>query len=285
MGCMRILAMLLALASLAGARALQDVEFGSAAGQRLLMDAYIPDGAGPFPAAILVHGGAWVTGDKRGTVRPLFDPLAQSGFAWFSINYRLLSARDPAALISPASIAALAGAIEDVRAATEFIRSHASDYNIDPRRVALIGESAGAHLVSMAALKAAPAAGVQAVVAFYSPSDLVALIENSGRIPAALRQAVNGSPMAAMLMAGLRDLSPRTWVRKDAPPFLLVHGTADSLVPYQQSVDMCASLQAAGADCELFRVDGAGHGMVFWNRPDMNAYKQHMVNWLRANLR
>jgi dipeptidyl aminopeptidase/acylaminoacyl peptidase len=74
-------------------------------------------------------------------------------------------------------------------------------------------------------------------------------------------------------------------VRKDAPPFLLVHGTADSLVPYQQSVDMCASLQAAGADCELFRVDGAGHGMVFWNRPDMNAYKQHMVNWLRANLR
>lgn len=282
---MRILAALLALASLADARALEDVEFANAGGQRLRMDAYIPEGAGPFPAAILVHGGAWVTGDKRGTVRPLFDPLAQGGFAWFSINYRLLSARDPAALFSPASLAALAGAIEDVRAAAAFIRAHAADYNIDPQRIALIGESAGAHLVSMAALQSERAAGVQAVVAFYGPSDLAALIETSGRIPAALRQAVNNSPLAAGFSAGLRELSPRSWVHKDAPPFLLVHGTADSLVPYQQSVDMCAALRAAGAACELFRVDGAGHGMVFWSRPEMNAYKQYMVNWLRANLR
>lgn len=281
----RLLAALLAVASLAGARALQDVEFSNAGGQRLLLDAYIPDGAGPFPAAILVHGGAWVTGDKRGTVRPLFDPLAQASFAWFSINYRLLAARDPAALLSPSSVAALAGAVEDVHAAAAFVRSRAADYNIDPRRLALIGESAGAHLVSMAALKSPPGAAPQAVVAFYGPSDLVALLESSGRIPAALRQAVSGSPAAAVLTAGLRDLSPRTWVRSDAPPFLLIHGTADALVPYQQSVEMCAALQAAGAACELFPVQGAGHGMLFWNRPGMNAYQQHMVAWLRANLR
>ena len=283
-GTTQVLTLLTALSSIAGARALQDVEFGKAAGERLLMDAYIPEGPGPFPAAIIVHGGAWVTGDKRGTVRPLFEPLAQGGYAWFSINYRLMRGTDPASLISPASIAALTGAIEDVRAATEFVRTHAADYSVDPQRIVLIGESAGAHLVSMAALKPNPGGQVRGVVAFYSPSDLIALIENSNRIPPALRQAVKGSPFEAILTAGLRDLSPRTWVRKDAPPFLLIHGTGDTLVPLQQSVDMCASLEAAGAACELVRVDGGGHGIQWWNAPQAG-YKQRMMSWLGSILR
>lgn len=279
-----VLALLLACTSFAEARALQNVEFATAAGERLLLDASIPDGAGPFPAAIIVHGGAWVTGDKRGTVQPLFQPLSQGGFAWFSINYRLVRGTDPSSLISPASIAALTGAVDDVRAATEFVRTHAAEYSIDPQRIVLIGESAGAHLVSMAALKPNPSSGVQAVVAFYSPSDLIALIENSNRIPPALRQAVKGSPLEAMLMAGLRDLSPRTWVRKDAPPFLMIHGTADMLVPLQQSVDMCAALETSGAACELYRVTGAGHGMQWWNATQ-SAYQQRMTAWLSTTLR
>jgi len=279
-------ALLLVLTSLAGARALQDVEFANASGQPLLLDASIPDGSGPFPAAIIVHGGAWVTGDKSGTVKPLFEPLSQAGFAWFSINYRLVSGRDASSLINPQSLAALAGAVDDVRAASAFVRAHAAEYGIDPQRIVFIGESAGAHLVEMAALKPNPGGQPRAVVAFYSPSDLLALVENSNRIPPALRQAVKGSPFEAMLMAGLRDLSPRTWVRKDAPPFLLIHGTADMLVPVQQSVDMCSALESAGAACELFRVEGAGHGMQWWNgRPGMTAYKQHMIDWLGATLR
>jgi len=279
-----VLAILIAGASLAGARALQDVEFAKAGSDRLLMDAYIPDGAGPFPAAIIVHGGAWVTGDKRGTVQPLFQPLAQGGFAWFSINYRLMRGTDPSSLISPASITALTGAIEDVRAATEFVRAHAAEYSIDPQRIVLIGESAGAHLVSMAALKPNAGGNVRAVVAFYSPSDLIGLIENSNRIPPALRQAVKGSPFEAILTAGLRDLSPRTWVGKSAPPFLMIHGTADMLVPLQQSIDMCAALVASGAVCDLYRVDGAGHGMQWWNA-SQNAYKPRMMTWLSETLR
>lgn len=264
------------------ARALQDVEFGNVEGQRLLMDINIPDGPGPFPAAIIVHGGAWVTGDKRGTVQPLFQPLSQAGYAWFSINYRLVRGNDISSLISPQALAGLAGAVDDVRVATEFVRKHAAEYGIDQQRIVLIGESAGAHLVSMAALKPAQSPQPQAVVAFYSPSDLIALVEKSPRIPPALRQAVKGSPLEAILMAGLRDLSPRTWVRKDAPPFLLIHGTSDTLVPLQQSVDMCAALEGSGNTCELFPVNGGGHGMVFWNQP---AYKQHMLNWLGTTLR
>jgi alpha-L-fucosidase 2 len=274
--------LLVACSFSSNARALQDVEFGKVEGQRLLMDINIPDGPGPFPAAIIVHGGAWVTGDKRGTVQPLFQPLSQAGYAWFSINYRLVRGNDISSLISPQALAALTGAVDDVRAATEFVRANAAEYKVDPQRLVLIGESAGAHLVSMAALKPERGPQPRAVVAYYSPSDLLDLVETSNRIPAALRQMVKGSPLEAILMAGLRDLSPRTWVRKDAPPFLMIHGTADTLVPVEQSVNMCAALEGAGNACELFKVDGAGHGMVFWRDP---AYKQHMLNWLGTTLR
>ena len=147
------------------ARALQDVEYGQASGQSLKMDASIPDGPGPYPAAIIVHGGAWVTGDKQRSVRPLFKPLADGGIAWFSINYRLARGSDPASLISLQGLAALTSASDDVRHAVEYIREHAAEWNVDPERIVLIGESAGAHLASMAALKPSAGKPVQAVVA------------------------------------------------------------------------------------------------------------------------
>src|SRR5882724_10818072 len=67
----------------------KDVEYGRPAGKPLLLDLHIPDGPGPFPAAILVHGGGFDEGSKSTNVRPLFDPLANAGFAWFSIDYRM----------------------------------------------------------------------------------------------------------------------------------------------------------------------------------------------------
>jgi acetyl esterase/lipase len=71
-----------------------DIEYGRVGGQSLRMDARVPDGAGPFPAAIIVHGGAWVGRDRKTTVQPLFQPLTEDGFAWFSISYRLANARN-----------------------------------------------------------------------------------------------------------------------------------------------------------------------------------------------
>ncbi|MEO5961347.1 MAG: hypothetical protein ABIZ49_13710, partial [Opitutaceae bacterium] len=71
-----------------------DIEYGNAAGESLKLDAYVPEGTGPFPAVILVHGGGWTGGDKSGGPRkgymaPMHEPLEKAGFAWFSINYRL----------------------------------------------------------------------------------------------------------------------------------------------------------------------------------------------------
>src|SRR3954453_8729817 len=84
----------LGCARLATAAHLTDIEYGTAAGESLKLDAYVPDGAGSFPAVILVHGGGWNAGDKsggpkKGYMAPMHEPLQQAGFAWFSINYRL----------------------------------------------------------------------------------------------------------------------------------------------------------------------------------------------------
>src|SRR5271169_2429417 len=80
---------MIALAATARSEYREDIEYGRAGGYSLRLDADVPDGAGPFPAAIIVHGGAWVAGDRKRSVEPLFQPLSSHGFAWFSISYRL----------------------------------------------------------------------------------------------------------------------------------------------------------------------------------------------------
>ena len=282
---MRLALLVVLTAAMLPARSIQDVEYAQAPGQSLRLDGYIPDGPGPYPAAVIVHGGAWVTGDKARSVRPLFQPLTDGGVAWFSINYRLARGSDPASLISLEGLSALTSASDDVRNAVEYVRAHATELNVDPNRIVLIGESAGAHLASMAALRPSPGKPVQAVVAFYSPSDLVKLVDTSARIPELLRRAIKGSPLETMLMAGLKQLSPQTWVTKDAPPFLMIHGTADMLVPYEQSENMCGALRGSGSNCELIAVNGAGHGMNFWEgQQPMMAYKAQMMTWVKDHL-
>jgi len=235
------------------------------------MDAHIPEGHGPFPAVIIVHGGAWVSGDRRANVHPLFQPLQDAGFAWFSISYRLAT-----------DIAQFGAGIVDVEEAVRYVKQHAAEYNIDPDRIALVGESAGAQLASMAAL--APGTGVKAVVAFYSPSDLASLAQTSTYVPESIRGQVKGTPWEALLLEGLKQLSPINHVRKDMPPFLLIHGTSDSVVPYDQSTQMCSAVQAAGGQCELYTVQGGGHGVRWWESSHLTAYKQVMVHWLEKQL-
>jgi acetyl esterase len=246
------------------------IEYGQAGDTRLLMDSYVPPGPGPFPAVIIVHGGAWIAGDRRLSVEPLFQPLADGGYAWFSISYRL------------ANQAMMFGAaIQDVKAAALYVQAHAEEYNVDPARIALAGESAGAQLASMAALSPELKDVVKGVVALYSPSDLVSLAKTSNRVPPELRRAVEGTPWAAFLLGGLQRLSPLYNVRSDMPPFLFIHGTADSLVPFAQSEHMCQRMREVGAACDLYAVQGGGHGIRWWEHStQLTAYKKAMVDWL-----
>jgi acetyl esterase len=270
------------LATNSRSEALENVEYGRAGDFSLRMDANIPKGGGPFPAVIIVHGGAWVAGDRRSTVQPLFEPLSAAGFAWFTISYRLANDIFSNGL---GSALMLGAAIDDVRQAVSFVKAHAAEYRVDPARIALIGESAGGQLASMAALKPGPAGAVRAVVAFYTPSDLVTLARTSNRIPESVRRAVKGSPFEELLLAGLRDLSPINWVREYSPPFLLIHGTADTLVPIEQSKAMCEKIREAGATCDMSTVKGGGHGVRGWDAASLTTYKTQMIRWLEKELK
>jgi|tagenome__1003787_1003787.scaffolds.fasta_scaffold20925215_1 acetyl esterase len=255
---------------------LKSVEYSRVDGAPLYFDAAIPEGPGPFPAAIIVHGGGWVRGDRLTEVQPLFTPLTDAGIAWFSIDYRLSS-----------DWTQFGSAIEDVENAVRFVKRHASEYRVDPNRIALVGESAGGQLAAMAALNAKTDTRVSAVVALYTPTDLVDLAKNSTLVPQQLRESVRGTPLEFLMMARLRQLSPLYNLRADAPPFLLIHGTADRLVPFAQSQAMCNRMRSAGASCELYPVEGAGHGIRWWegSRPEISAaYKEKTVAWLKARL-
>lgn len=262
-----VLALFMSLSATSyGAGALHGVEFAHPGDQPLYFDSRVPEGPGPFPAAILVHGGGWIRGDRYTEVSPLFEPLTRAGIAWFSIDYRL--AKDPISF---------GVAIRDVEAAVRFVADNAAEYNVDPKRIVLIGESAGGHLAAMASLQRD--LPVKAVVALYAPTDLPALAENTGLIPDTVRQNLEGSLWGGLIRARLSQLSPIDQVRANMPPFLMIHGTDDPLVPIQQSRDMCRRMKALGNSCEVYPVEGAGHGMRYWHS---SAYQQEIVRWLNA---
>jgi acetyl esterase len=175
----------------------RDVEYARVDGTSLRLDASIPEGPGPFPAAIIVHGGGWVAGDRRNNVQPLFQPLSEAGFAWFSVDYRLLT-----------DVSQFGLAINDVQEAIRYVKAHAAEYRVDPARIALIGESAGGQLASMATLRGGSDTAVKAVVAIYTPTDLVSLLKNSTYVSASIRNSVIGTPWEGLVMGAVAQLSP-----------------------------------------------------------------------------
>src|SRR4051794_25949877 len=124
------------------------VEYGRPGGHPLLLDIHVPDGPGPFPAAILVHGGGFDEGTRSTNVRPLFEPLAKAGFAWFTIDYRLA----PEFKFPQAN--------EDMNTAITWLKAHAKEYKVDTSRLAIIGESAGGLLVNYTGTHLTPATTV-----------------------------------------------------------------------------------------------------------------------------
>ena len=249
-----------------------DIEYGTAGGESLKLDASVPEGAGPWPVVILVHGGGWTAGDKsggpkKGYMAPMHEPLTKAGFAWFSINYRLAPKyHHPAQL-------------EDLQTAIRWVKAHAAQYHLDLSRIALAGESAGSQMVALAAMQADDSTRVAAVIPFYLPADLLEDPIKTGTLNPSRSALIGRAAFDDEARTLLRAASPMYFVKPGLPPFLLVHGTADQSVPYHQSVDMQAKLRAAGVPCELITIPGGVHGMLSWDAlaPD---YKDRVVAWL-----
>src|SRR5262245_59793670 len=202
---MKILVSILLLSWPAFAELRTDIEFASKGDVRLTLDAFVPEGAGPFPAVILVHGGGFTRGDKQTFVKPLFEPLTQGGFAWFTINYRLAPTyRFPAA-------------VEDVESAVEFVKAHAKEYKADPNRIALVGEWAGGQLGSFAGTRKKPNVRVAAVVSFYGPHDLASRARTQRSLSDSIKAFLGVSELNDESLELLRKASPITHVSKDMP--------------------------------------------------------------------
>lgn len=246
-----------------------DVEFAKVGDVSLTLDAFVPEGKGPFPTAILVHGGGFTKGDKQSYIKPLFEPLSKAGFTWFTINYRLAPQyKFPAP-------------IEDTQAAIKWVRAHAAEYKVDVNRIALIGESAGGHIVSYVGTENTPELGLAAVIPFYGPHDLETRTRVSGKVNDSMKAFLGVEEVNDDTFKKLHDASPIYHVKKGLPPFLLIHGTKDTQVPYEQSVKFQEKMQAAGNVCELFTVPDGAHGMGSWDKAHPE-YKDKVVNWLKA---
>ena len=250
-----------------------DVTYGTAAGEELKLDLFVPEGSGPFPVCILVHGGGFEKGDKQQQPKHLFVPLMEAGYAWVSINYRLAPKHK------------YPGSVEDVKTAVRWVKEHSSEYRFDPERIVLIGESAGGYLVNMVGAQNREDIRVAAVVSFYGAADLLLRFNAS-----------NGNPSVSFVnyfgvsednedtRKFLVEASPATYVRSGLPPFLLLHGNKDQRVPYEQSVNFYAKLKKSGVPADFITIEGGGHGMSGWNKLNSD-YIAQFLNWLNKTLK
>src|ERR1039458_2511031 len=219
-----ILAIVCAATLTAAAVDQKDVEYTRPGGKAVLLDLHVPDGPGPFPAAILIHGGGFDEGSKSTNVRPLFDVLANAGYAWFSIDYRIAPEfRQPQAS-------------EDVSSAIKWVKANAATYHVDVAKIALIGESAGGFLVNHAGTHETTETKVRAVVDIYGPVDYGKLVEERRDHPERFnmatinRHAANGGgihffgaeQLDAAGLAKPHAVSPIFAVHKGMAPFLTI---------------------------------------------------------------
>ena len=237
----------------------RDLVFSSVAGYRpLALDLHRPEGPGPFPVVLFVHGGGWMVGSRRTfcffPASETFGRLVAEGWAVVSVDYRL------------SGEAVFPAPLDDLRAALRWVIAEASTHDLDSDAIAVWGESAGGQLAALLALD--PDTAIRAAVDWYGPSDLA-------DVPPAPTPA--GPPSREARLLGVEPLadpdatraaSPLHHVHTGAPPFLLANGLDDQAIPHRHSERLAAALRDASVDVELQLVPGAGH---IWSGLDDSA--------------
>jgi len=228
----------------------------------LKADLYLPKGPGPFPAVVYIHGGGWSGGDRK-QLRRQAAHFASLGIMGMAIDYRL------------SGEAPYPAAYEDSKAAIEWLRANAAKYHVDPDRIAAAGSSAGGHLASLLGVRGV----VAAVVAFNPVLDLTGMPPESASVTRFLGGRCAEKPDLC------QEASPINHVSSAAPPFLILHGTADQVVPYEQAAKMAERLRRVGGTVQLFTATGAPHtfwGSGQWYEPTLKAMESLLLGiWKR----
>ncbi len=269
----------------------QGVTYATVGDEKLTLDLAIPAGDGPFPCVVMLHGGAWQMGsraeftsggkDKAGNRTPgWMEKLASEGYVAAAVSYRLAPKHKFPAMI------------EDARAAVRFLRANAKKYKIAPDRFAALGTSAGGHLALLCGLcdKSAGfdkgsntevSGKVQCVVDFFGPTDLTLLaatpkIEEGYLFPVFGKEGRTDPTV-------YKNASPVNYVKKDAPPILILHGTFDLVVPIKHSELLRKNLTDAGATVEMISISFGGHGG--WSARDSEKAAKAVLEFLDKHLK
>ena len=238
----------------------RDLEYVPGGGHARALDLFVPEktSRATIPVVVWIHGGAWTGGDKTDGGSGVF--LAQHGYAVACINYRMGRG------------VAFPDQIHDCKAAVRWLRTHAAQYHLDPDHIGAWGVSAGAHLAALLGLtgdgktleendcNSSVSSRVQAVCDWYGPVELVTPLETD---PQTL------GPCIANLLGGHKtatreraiQASPITYVSTNAPPFLIMHGAKDHIVPVAQAETFAEAFKKVGANCTLVIAPTAGHGL------------------------
>lgn len=234
-----------------------DVVYTKAGETELKLDVVRPgEGKGPFPAVLVIHGGAWRGGNKKDN-GGFQNDLARHGFVTISPQYRFCPKET-----FPAQI-------HDVKAAVRWLKSNAAKYHVDPERIGAVGFSAGGHLSLMLGLTSEgdglegnvkpgdPDSRIKAVVNYFGPSDLGAADMPAVSQPL-VKDFLGGTPLEKPEASA--KASPLTYVSSDDPPVLTFQGTKDPLVPHSQAIKLTEAMSKAGVPGRVELLIGASHG-------------------------
>ena len=261
----------------AGMRAYENVVYGQGSGHDLKLDLYIPEGKGPFPGIMIVHGGGWVAGTKE-SFRPTARKLTASGFVVANVEYRL------------AQEALFPGAVEDCKAAVRWLRSHAAEIHLNPAFIGGVGASAGGHLVAMVALtgdtrKFEGAGGnpeqssaLQAAVIMGASVDQPAWAKEVTK-PIDSQVKFFGGTLAEKGDVYIAA-SPIAHISKACPPLLFLEGELDR--GGDRYIVMRKKLDEAGVKNSLTLVQGGKHG-CWSSHPWFTPMVDEMALFMRAS--
>jgi acetyl esterase/lipase len=253
------------------ASTIPDVIYGHKAGMALTFDVFRPDSNGNGAGVLFMVSGGWVSTRREPSVqRAMHTALLNAGFTVFAVRH----GSSPQFKVPEA--------FADVKRALRFITLHASDWGVDPTRLGAMGGSAGGHLSLMLGTTGDDgdpnsrdpvlrgAARLASVVAYFPPVDLRGWAGPNDRFP-----ALDFLPVLS------DSVSPIVFASRDDAPSLLIHGTADDLVPVSHSQRMHAEFQRKGVETELILIEGAGHG--FQGAASQQA-TQAAVRWFLTHL-